>query len=185
MTAFLQNTTADCYLTAVKNIVLNTIDTIKGDSIPSIFAHSWDGLGKASGSKYWSANSKVTDYKSALLNDGNFVNIAMDRGILNAKQVWLMKHDNGSYKDSVRAPFLIQNNPLNDLTDAPVTSLDFALQKFSRYSKISTSMRNFFDLKDMRFLHHYTKEILYFSRVYYYPMQRIPGVTEAINPVPG
>lgn len=131
------------------NIVLNTIDTIKGDSIPSIFAHSWNGLGNATGSKYWSATSKVTDYKSALLNDGNFaVNIAMDRGILNAKTSMTYETcENDSHKDSVRAPILIQNNALSDLTDAPISTLDFALRslvdtlKFPRDCEI-------FDLKD-------------------------------------
>ncbi len=59
------------------NYVFTGIDTIPGDSIPSIFAHTFGELGGWISSKYWSAKDSVVDYATTHLDDGNYaVNIA-------------------------------------------------------------------------------------------------------------
>jgi gliding motility-associated-like protein len=54
------------------NVLYNAIDTINGDSIPAIYAHTLDAKGNIQNSKRWSAKDSVLDYKSAKLDDGNY-----------------------------------------------------------------------------------------------------------------
>jgi gliding motility-associated-like protein len=59
------------------NYVFTGIDTIPGDSIPSIFAHTFGEHGSLISSKYWSAKDSVIDYATTHLDDGNYaVNIS-------------------------------------------------------------------------------------------------------------
>ncbi len=132
-----------------KNIILNTLDTLNGDSIPAVFAHSFSASGIALQSKYWSALHPVLDYKSALLNDGNFaVNLALDRGLLNAKTSMVYETcTNKSHKDSIRIPVLLQNRALTDLTDAVLPVLDFPFRSLEDSIRLRR-VCEIFDLKD-------------------------------------
>jgi gliding motility-associated-like protein len=55
------------------NYIFNGIDTLPQDSIPYIFAHSLqDTTGNLVSSRAWSAKESLIDYKSSMLDDGNF-----------------------------------------------------------------------------------------------------------------
>ncbi|MBK8485185.1 MAG: gliding motility-associated C-terminal domain-containing protein [Saprospiraceae bacterium] len=59
-----------------KNVILNTVDTVDGDPKTAIFAHTLNDSGRIVNSKYWSSQHLISDYKSALLDDGNFAVVA-------------------------------------------------------------------------------------------------------------
>ncbi len=54
------------------HFVFNAIDTVNGDSIPALFAYTLGDRGDLVSKKYWSVKDSVVDYKSSLLNDGNY-----------------------------------------------------------------------------------------------------------------
>ncbi len=60
------------FLDSKKNYVFNGIDTLNNDPVPALFAHTLDEDGDVKSSKYWSTKDTVIDYKTTLLNDGNY-----------------------------------------------------------------------------------------------------------------
>jgi gliding motility-associated-like protein len=71
-TNYLLEHNSKLFFDSKRNYVFNAIDTVNGDSIPALFAYTLSDRGDLVSKKYWSVKDSVVDYKSSLLNDGNY-----------------------------------------------------------------------------------------------------------------
>ncbi|HEX5625256.1 MAG TPA: gliding motility-associated C-terminal domain-containing protein [Saprospiraceae bacterium] len=137
-----------------KGILLNSLDTLNGDSIPAFFAHHLDSFGKLVSSKYWSALDSVLDYRSVLLSDGNFgVSAALgsergSRHLLNAKTSQQYEACSSlPFSSLVNRPIQIQNLGLSDLVDSTTQVFPMPLRTNMDSLKLLRVCEKF-DLKD-------------------------------------
>lgn len=120
------------FINAQQEIVFHGIDTLPGDSIPSLLAHKLNKSGNLIESVVTPAGDSVRDYKASMINDGNVAfcavlgNDSLGRGFLSIKaSKRLDVCDSVKFNSTIRRFVSVKDDVNRDVVDSTLNSTAF------------------------------------------------------------